>query len=272
MTARIYKFAGRDKRPAPREKPAQVGKPAKPKQPPKVLLIVGEDEVREMLTKALTASGCHVTPHKLDPRYYTAILLDLFAKESFDIVIPTNLGIPFVYVPDLVTLARKYGKGVGIIVISGWVQDDFVAEFARTPRSAFFPAPVSIPDLTAKIHELSTTGTVSLRRMHVLFGDGKDDTVSEFLLECFVAIYGEIRDVRGQCLSSGEEILRIAEEEPVDLFILNLNLLWSAGAPFEDQIDFARHLKRKYRKPVIMITDGLTPEEKLIEYFYPEKL
>ena len=154
MTAKIYKFP-KGKKPGPQEKPAPDGKPTKVASPPKVLLVVGQDEVRDVLAEGLAASGIKVTPHKLDPRYYPAELLGLFEKNRFDVVIPTNLGIPFVYVPDLVSLTQKFGKGAGIVVISGWVQDDFVAELARLPRAAFFSAPVELEALAAKIRELA---------------------------------------------------------------------------------------------------------------------
>ena len=154
MTAKIYKFP-KGKKPGPQEKPAPDGKPTKVASPPNVLLVVGQDEVRDVLAEGLAASGIKVTPHKLDPRYYPAELLGLFEKNRFDVVIPTNLGIPFVYVPDLVSLTQKFGKGAGIVVISGWVQDDFVAELARLPRAAFFSAPVELEALAAKIRELA---------------------------------------------------------------------------------------------------------------------
>jgi len=155
MTAKIFKFPSRGKKPAGPEKPAKAEQPAKVKGPPKVLLIVGQVEVRDVLAEGLAASGIKVTPHSLDPRYYPAELLGLFEENRFDVVIPTNLGIPFVYVPDLVSLTQKFGKGAGIVVISGWVQDDFVAELAKIPRTAFLEAPVKIAELAAKIRELT---------------------------------------------------------------------------------------------------------------------
>jgi DNA-binding NtrC family response regulator len=155
MTAKIFKFPARGKKPAGPEKPAQAEKAVKIARTPNVLLIVGQDEVRDVLAEGLVASGIKVTPHKLDPRYYPAELLGLFEKNRFDVVIPTNLGIPFVYVPDLVTLTQKFGKGAGVVVISGWVQDDFVAELAKIPGTAFLEAPVSIEELALKVKELA---------------------------------------------------------------------------------------------------------------------
>ena len=154
MTAKIYKFP-KGKKPGPQEKPAPDGKPTKVASPPKVLLVVGQDEMRDVLAEGLAASGIKVTPHKLDPRYYPAELLGLFEKNRFDVVIPTNLGIPFVYVPDLVSLTQKFGKGAGIVVISGWVQDDFVSDLAKIPRAAFLEVPVSIEELALKVRELA---------------------------------------------------------------------------------------------------------------------
>jgi len=155
VAARIFKFPKGGKQPATPEKPARAEKPAKIARPPKVLLIVGQDDMRDALSGALVESGIAVTPHKLDPRYYPAELLGLLEKDRFDVVIPTNLGIPFVYVPDLVSLTQKFGRGAGIVVISGWVQDDFVAELAKSPRTAFLEAPVKIEALAAKIRELA---------------------------------------------------------------------------------------------------------------------
>lgn len=161
MTAKIYKFpkvAGKHAEP---EKPAKEGKPAKmekppaPARPPRVLLITGQAEAKELFSEALGKSGCDVTHYPFDARYYPAILLDLFEKNRFDVVIPTNLGIPFVYLPDLVALTRKFGKGAGIAVISGWVQDDFVAEVAKLPRAAFLTAPVILEEFTNKVRELA---------------------------------------------------------------------------------------------------------------------
>lgn len=249
MRARIYRFPARGQRP-----PGLVEKPAK------VLLIVGQDDMREMLAESLDKSGIEVTPFKLDPRVYPRDLLEIYRKARFDVVIPTNLGIPFVYVPELVSLIQKHGRGASIIVISGWVQDDFVAELARIPRTAFFPAPVQIGELVAKIRELAFMRTADLPVLRVLAGDGKDNLVGEFLLDWLVARYGDIRNVKGRCMSSGGEILRIAAKVSIDLFVLNFTPLWSPGAPFRDHIDFARHLKTKYGKPVIMTTGFTEPE------------
>ena len=59
------------------------------------------------------------------------------------------------YVPDLVSLTQKFGKGAGIVVISGWVQDDFVAGLAKIPRTAFLEAPVKIEELAARVRDLA---------------------------------------------------------------------------------------------------------------------
>lgn len=240
--------------------PGLVERPAAVSHPPKVLLIVGDDEMREMLTDALAKAGCEVTPHRLDPRYYPAELLGLLEKGRFDVVIPTNLGIPFVYVPDMVMLTRKFAKGAGIIVISGWMQDDFVEELTRTPRSAFLQAPVELPQLASKIRELAGKPAVKQPCLNVIFGDGKDNIVSELILEWLVHRYSGVLTVRGHRLCSGEEILRIASNELVNLFFINLTPLWNAGAPFRDQIEFARHLKRKHGKPIIMTTGFIEPD------------
>lgn len=143
MAAKIFKFPVRGR------KPGQVAKPVR------ALLIVGQDEWQELLTDALVKAGCDVTPHRLDPRYYPAELLGLFEKERFDVVIPTNLGIPFVYVPDLVSLAQKFAKGASVLVISGWIQDDFIAELSKIPRTAFLAAPVKLEELVARVRELA---------------------------------------------------------------------------------------------------------------------
>lgn len=254
MTAKIYKFPARGRNPVLADNPVWDTKPLS------VLLIVGEDETREMLAEVLASSGFEVTPHKLDPRHYPAMLRDMFAEVRFDIVIPTNLGIPFAYVPKLVSLVQKYGEGAGIIVISGWIQDDFVAELARTPRTAFFPAPFQMRELVAKIRELAFMRTAGLPILRVLAGDAMDNSVGKFILDWLTARYDGIRNVRGRCVSSGEEILRIAAKVSIDLFVLNFTPLWSPGNPFKDHIDFARHLKKKYSKPIFMITGFAEPE------------
>ncbi|HNQ01604.1 MAG TPA: hypothetical protein PKN59_04865 [Syntrophales bacterium] len=159
MTAKIYRFPKEAKKPAEPEKPAKVEKPAALARPPRVLLITGQDEAREVFSEALGKFGCEVMHYGLDARYYPAILLDLFEKNRFDVVIPTNLGIPFVYLPDLVALTRKFGRGAGIAVVSGWVQDDFVAELARIPRTAFLEAPVRLEELASKVRELAGEAT-----------------------------------------------------------------------------------------------------------------
>ncbi|HQL91397.1 MAG TPA: hypothetical protein PLQ15_12440 [Syntrophales bacterium] len=159
MTARIYRFPKGDTKPAQPEKPTKVGKPAALARPPRVLLITGQDEAREVFSEALGKFGCEVMHYRLDARYYPAILLDLFEKNRFDVVIPTNLGIPFVYLPDLVALTRKFGRGADIAVVSGWVQDDFVAELARIPRTAFLEAPVRLEELASKVRELAGEAT-----------------------------------------------------------------------------------------------------------------
>ena len=158
MSARIYKFPKVQKKAEP-QKPAKAEKPAAAARRYKVLLVAGQDSAREVLAEALAKSGCEVTHYRLDARYYPALLLDLFEKNRFDVVVPTNLGIPFVYLPDLVGLTRKFGKGAGIAVVSGWVQDDFVAEVGKLPRAAFLTAPVKLEEFTARVRELAAAAT-----------------------------------------------------------------------------------------------------------------
>jgi len=154
MMAKIYRFP-KGKKAVPPEQPAPPAKPATVKGPPKVLLIAEDDGLRELLEEALTTGGCEVTPHKFDHRHYPALLLEQFEKVRFDVVIPTNLGIPFVFVPDLVSLAQKFAKGAGILVISGWVEDDFIAELAKIPRTAFLKAPMNLEELVLNVKELA---------------------------------------------------------------------------------------------------------------------
>jgi len=158
MSARIYKFPKGQKK-AEAQKPAETETPAPAARRYKVLLVAGQDKAREALAEALAKAGCEVTHYRLDARYYPALLLDLFEKNRFDVVVPTNLGIPFVYLPDLVALTRKFGRGAGIAVVSGWVQDDFVAELARIPRTAFLEAPVRLEELASKVRELAGEAT-----------------------------------------------------------------------------------------------------------------
>lgn len=254
MTAKIYKFPVLGRDPVLAETPLWDAKPVR------VLLIVGEDEMREMLDEVLASSGFEVTPYKFDLRHYPAMLRDMFAEVRFDIVIPTNLGIPFEHVPRLVSLAQKYSEGAGIIIISGWIQDDFVAKLARIPRTAFFPAPFQVRELVAKIRELAFMRSAGLPVLRVLAGDAMDHSVGNFILEWLSVRYDGVRNVRGRCVSSGEEILRVAAKVSIDLFMLNFTPLWPPGDPFKDHIDFAKHLKKKYGRPIFMVTGFMEPE------------
>ena len=258
MTAKIFKFPARATKPAGPEKLAKAEKPARAARPPEVLLVVGQDEVRDVLAEALVASGIKVTPHKLDPRYYPAELLGLFEKNRFDVVIPTNLGIPFVYVPDLVTLTQKFGKGAGIIVISGWVQDDFVADLAKIPRTAFLEAPVDLQEFAAKVRELAVMEPEGrkegLPRVLVLLADAKGNAVAQTFFDWLVARYSGVLDIRGAVQDSSEDFLRIASTKPIHLFVVNFTPLWVPGGPFRGHMDFARHLKTTFGRPVVMLS------------------
>ena len=211
-----------------------------------------------MLAEGLIASGIKVTPHKLDPRYYPAELLGLFEKNRFDVVIPTNLGIPFVYVPDLVTLTQKFGKGAGIIVISGWVQDDFVAELAKIPRTAFLEAPVKFAELAARVRELAVMEPEGrkegLPRVRVLLADAKGNAVAQTFFDWLVARYSGVLDIRGAVQDSSEGFLRIASTKPIHLFVVNFTTLWVPDAQFRGHMDFARHLKTTFGRPVVMLS------------------
>jgi len=257
MTAKIFKFPARGKKPAGPEKHAKAEKPARAARPPEVLLVVGQDEVRDVLAERLVASGIKVTPHKLDPRYYPAELLGLFEKNRFDVVIPTNLGIPFVYVPDLVTLTQKFGKGAGIVVISGWVQDDFIADLAKIPRTAFLEAPVKIEEFVAKVRELAAEPAArkeELPRLLVLLADAKGNAVAQIFFDWLVARYSGVFDIRGAVQDSSEDFLRIASTKPIHLFVVNFTPLWVPGGPFRGHMDFARHLKTTFGRPVVMLS------------------
>jgi len=258
MAAKIFKFPKGGKQPVPPEKQARAEKPAKIARPPKVLLIVGQDEVRDVLAEGLAASGIKVTPHKLDPRYYPAELLGLFEENRFDVVIPTNLGIPFVYVPDVVSLTQKFGRGAGIVVLSGWVQDNFVAELAKIPRTAFLKAPVSIEELALKVRELAGMKPAAqegkLPRVLVLLADAKDNAVAQSFLAWLVARYRGVLDVRGAVQNSSEEFLRIASTKPIHLFVVNFTPLWVPGGSFRGHMDFARYLKTTFGRPVVMLS------------------
>ena len=269
MSARIYRFPKGQKKtepgkPARAEKPAtvaQVDKPAPTARRYKVLLVAGQDSARETLAEALVNSGCEVTHYWLDPRYYPALLLDLFEKNRFDVVVPTNLGIPFVYVPDLVSLTRKFGRGAGIAVVSGWVQDDFAAEVAKLPRAAFLTAPVRLEEFTAKVREMAALGPEAkeekpdkLPRVLVLLADAEGNQVAQLFLDWLVARYRGVLDIRGAVHHSTEEFLRIASTKAVNLFVVNFTPLWVPGVPFSGHMDFARHLKKRFGRPVVMLS------------------
>jgi hypothetical protein len=257
MTAKIFKFPARGKKPAGPEKPAQAEKAVKIARTPNVLLIVGQVEVRDVFAEGLAASGIKVTPHSLDPRYYPAELLGLFEENRFDVVIPTNLGIPFVYVPDVVSLTQKFGKGAGIVVLSGWVQDDFVADLAKIPRTAFLKAPVKIAELAAKVKELAAEPAgrkEELPRLLVLLADAKGNAVAQSFFDWLVARYNGVLDVRGAVQDSSEQFLRIASTRPIHLFVVNFTPLWVPGGPFRGHMDFARHLKTTFGRPVVMLS------------------
>ena len=183
--------------------------------------------------------------------------MGLFEKGRFDVVIPTNLGIPFVYVPDLVSLAQKFGRGAGIVVISGWVQDDFVAELAKIPRTAFLEAPVKIEELVLKVKELAAEPSgrkEELPRLLVLLADAKGNAVAQSFFDWLVARYKGVLDVRGAVQDSSEQFLRIAYTKPIHLFVVNFTTLWVPGASFRGHMDFARYLKTTFGRPVVMLS------------------
>lgn len=121
----------------------------------KVLLIVGDDDYRDFITESLAASGFEVTSYILELATYPGGLLNILKKEHFDIIIATNLGIPFRYVPEQVEMAREHARDAGIIVISGYVEDDFVGKLSRIPRSAFIKVPFDLQVLNAKVREIA---------------------------------------------------------------------------------------------------------------------
>ena len=260
MSARIYKFPKGQKKAEP-QKPAEAETPAPTASRYKVLLVAGQDSARELLAEALVKSGCEVTHYRLDARYYPALLLDLFEKNRFDVVVPTNLGIPFVYLPDLVALTRKFGRGAGIAVVSGWVQDDFVAEVAKLPRAAFLTAPVKLEEFTARVRELAAAGPEAkeekpdkLPRVLVLLADAEGNQVAQLFLDWLVARYRGVLDIRGAVHHSTEEFLRIASTKAVNLFVVNFTPIWAPGPSFRGIMDFARHLKARYGRPVVMLS------------------
>ena len=260
MSARIYKFPKVQKKAEP-QKPAKAEKPAAAARRYKVLLVAGQDSAREVLAEALAKSGCEVTHYRLDARYYPALLLDLFEKNRFDVVVPTNLGIPFVYLPDLVGLTRKFGRGAGIAVVSGWVQDDFVAEVGKLPRAAFLTAPVKLEEFTARVRELAAAATEAkdeepgrLPRVLILLADAEGNEVAGFFLEWLAARYRGVLDIRGAVHHSTEEFLRIASTTAVNLFVVNFTPIWAPGPSFRGIMDFARHLKARFGRPVVMLS------------------
>lgn len=265
MAARIYKFPKGQKK--AKQKPAKAETPAPPARRYKVLLVAGQEDARDLLAEALAKSGCEVTHYRLDARYYPALLLDLFEKNRFDVVVPTNLGIPFVYLPDLVALTRKFGRGAGIVVVSGWVQDDFVAELAKLPRAAFLAVPVRLEEFTARVRELAAAGPEAkeekpdkLPRVLILLADAQGNLVAQLFLEWLAGRYRGVLDVRGTVLHSSDELLRIASVEPVHLFVVNFTPLWGPSGPFRGHMDFARHLKNRFGRPVVMLS-GFEDEE-----------
>lgn len=260
MSARIYKFPKGQKKAEP-QKPAKAEKPAAAARRYKVLLVAGQDSAREVLAETLAKAGCEVTHYRLDARYYPALLLDLFEKNRFDVVVPTNLGIPFVYLPDLVGLTRKFGRGAGIAVVSGWVQDDFVAEVGGLPRAAFFTAPVKLEEFTNKVRELAAAGPEAreekpekLPRVLVLLADAEGNQMAQFFLDWLVARYRGVLDIRGAVHHSTEEFLRIASTTAVNFFVVNFTPIWAPGPSFRGIMDFARHLKARFGRPVVMLS------------------
>jgi DNA-binding NarL/FixJ family response regulator len=61
-------------------------------------------------------------------------------------------------------------------------------------------------------------------------------------------------DIRGAVQDSSEDFLRIASTKPIHLFVVNFTPLWVPGGPFRGHMDFARHLKTTFGRPVVMLS------------------
>ena len=93
-----------------------------------------------------------------------------------------------------------------------------------------------------------------LPRVLVLLADAKGNAVAQTFFDWLVARYSGVLDIRGAVQDSSEQFLRIASTRPIHLFVVNFTTLWVPDAQFRGHMDFARHLKTTFGRPVVMLS------------------
>jgi two-component system cell cycle sensor histidine kinase/response regulator CckA len=134
---------------------ASVEEPALPPGGPThgagtVLLVEDEPEVRAMLVEALTESGYEVVARANGREAIQAFeeysgRIDLIVT---DVVMPQSNG------PALVRAAREYRPDARALYISGYADDQMVAEIEADQHSSYLQKPFSLDVLLRKIAEI----------------------------------------------------------------------------------------------------------------------
>jgi len=126
-----------------------------PKRPIKVLIIMANDTFRRNLTSAFCYHGLDVVSFKMSPSTFPNKLLEILNEEKFDVIIPTGIDIPVQYLTQQIEIAKKYGRGSKILVISFSEKSNFIADIPGFSDIFFYTMPSSTRELVLKISEMT---------------------------------------------------------------------------------------------------------------------
>ena len=118
------------------------------------------------------------------------------------------------------------------------------------------------------------------RRVEVLIGDSRSEGIGDLISDFIKEKTKDKYDLKISFSHIGEEILRLAQNGEVDIFILLLNninagLIPTARARFEKSLQLSNKIKSTYGKPVIALSGFhgdpyATKAKQATDFFFPQ--
>jgi len=116
----------------------------------KILLTARRDEpLGSLLSETLKGKGFEVRIVES----FEEVLSEL-ANEQYEVVLPTNNSLHYSQIPTIVSEIRDKYPDIGIIVLSGYYNQDYIADLKARGIDVFLKMPFKIEELTSKIRNV----------------------------------------------------------------------------------------------------------------------
>ena len=126
-------------------------------KPLTVLIASGEEVVNQLFCEVIEGKGGHRLTI-MDPWSREAEFLEEARTGKYDVIMLTNLGLPWNFVRGLIAPCSQVGK-VNVIVVSGYIDEDIRTGASREGAVGYYPLPLRTEQILGAV-EAAAEGAV----------------------------------------------------------------------------------------------------------------